>query len=163
MKSKIFLSLGVILLFAIVACGLVVQPLFHSIVYGQEYNTTDTNIMVVFYQLADEQYLWWADLSVDIIDNGDGTWDIYSPQFTATGVSQALIGYGYWRYQEIEFEYDENNDPLPLYLDDLNLQPVQAEDLPHSQHIGKLVEINPGNGKPAVITRWWHGYSFNIS
>lgn len=39
---------------------------------------------------------------------------------------------------------------------------LDAEGLPHSQHIGKLVSVNPSLSKPATVTRKCHGMTYNI-
>lgn len=166
MKNKILLGLGVLLIMAVVACaGLSGEP-FHSMVLGDtEYNTTPANIMAVFYDTTYPDgglYMWWCDLSAEIIDNGDGTWDIYSPQFTATGVNQAIVNYGYYKYKVIESVYDEEGFELPQYMDDLGLESPEASDLPHSQHIGKLIAVDTGLVRPATIRRWWMGNSYDV-
>jgi len=129
----------------------------------QQYNTTETNIMIVFYDTSKPNgglYLFWCDLSTEIIDNGDGTWDISSPQVQATGVNQAIIAYAYFQFQDISPEYDEDGLALPLYMDDLNLQPPSAESLPASLHLAALKEVgwNVVNDCPeASVYRMWMG------
>jgi len=91
-----------------------------------------------------------------ILDNGDGTWNVYSPQVTATGVNQAHVEYDYYQYKPIPYSYNGT-------VTDLGLLPPSAEDLPRSQHIGKLVEVDPTKARPAIVTRKWHGLMFNIT
>jgi hypothetical protein len=163
MKNRILIGLGILLLVGAIACGGIFSPLWDSLVYAeQQHNTTSSNIMIVFYTIEEGQYLWWCDLSAEIIDNGNGTWDVLSPQITASGINQALITYGYYQFKSIEPEYDEEGNSLLIYMDDLDLQPPAADDLPHSQHIGKLTAVNTALARPATVTRKWHGMTFDV-
>ena len=154
MKSKVLVLASVVLLVFTVACASFSPALWHSMVSAQAYPTDDSGIMIVFYKTADEQYLFWTDLTADIIDNG-ATWDIHSPQVNVGGLNKALATYDYYQYQPIPFDYSGN-------ITALELQPPTAADLPHSQHIGKLTAVNPALAKPATVTRKWHGMTFDI-
>ena len=156
LKSKA-LILGITILILAVACsGITTPSLWGSLVMAESPPTDDSGIMTVFYKIADDQYLFWTDLTATIIDNGDGTWNVYSPQVTATGVNQALIDYDYYQYKPIPYGYNGT-------VTDLGLQPPTSEDLPRSQHIGKLVDVDNTKAKPATVTRKWHGLTFNIT
>jgi len=155
MRNKVLTILGTLLLVFTVACASITPALWGSVALAANYPTDDSGIMIVWHTIADDNYLWWCDLSADIIDNGDGTWDVYSPQFTAGGVNQAYIDYDYYHYEPIPYGYNGT-------VTALSLAPPTAEDLPHSQHIGRLDAVNPALAKPATITRKWHGMTFQV-
>lgn len=168
MRNRILAITAALLLMTAVACagipGIGVNPLWGSILLAAESSPTeDSGVMIVFYKIANEQYLFWTDLTARITDNGDGTWDVTSPQVVASGVNQANVAYDFFKYQEIAPAYDDDGNEIPIYLDDLGLQQPTADDLPHSQHIGKLVAVDPGKARPATVLRKWHGMSFNIT
>ena len=156
MKHKLAIILGTALLLFTIACAGITPIMWSSVALAANYPTDDSGIMIVWHTIADDNYLWWCDLTADIIDNGDGTWNIYSPQFTAGGVNQAYIDYDYYHYEPIPYGYNGT-------VASLGLTPPTADDLPHSQHIGKLVAVDGSKAKPATVTRKWHGMSFNIS
>ena len=155
MRNKIATILGTLLLVFTIACAGIIPPLWGTMVLADSPPTDDSGIMIVFYEIANDNYLWWCDLTATITDNGNGTWDIHSPQVVATGVNQAYVDYDYFKYQPIPSDYSGNITALCLV-------PPTAEDLPHSQHIGKLVNVNPALTKPATVTRKWHGMTFDI-
>ena len=155
MRNRIISIVGTLLLVFVVACASVAPLPWGSLVFASEVPTDDSGIMIVFYKIADLQYAFWCDLTADIIDTGDGKWDVYSPQVVAKGVNQATVTYDYYKYQAIPSDYSGN-------ITALNLVPPTADDLPHSQHIGKLVNVNPALAKPATVTRKWHGMTFDI-
>lgn len=176
MKNKILLGLGILLLMLPVACSIepeivyvpvevpveIEVPIIESVVFSQtSSNTTAGDIMIVFYIINDEQYLFWCDLTAKIIDNGD-TWDVESPQVVARGINKATVTYGYYQYKLIEQPYDEEGNPLPIYMADLDLQPPAADDLPKSEHIGKLVAVNATLVKPATVMRKWMGVDYTV-
>lgn len=155
MRNRIAIIAGTLLLVFAVACAGITPAIWSSIALADSPPTDDSGIMIVFYKIADDQYLYWCDLTADIIDNGDGSWDVYSPQVVAKGVKQAYVDYGYYKYQAIPSDYSGNMTALGLI-------PPTADDLPHSQHIGKLVNVNPSLARPATVTRKWHGMTFDI-
>ena len=155
MRNRITTIVVGLLLVLTVACASVTPVMWGSLAMASTVPTDDSGIMIVWHKIATDEYLWWCDLTADIIDNGDGTWDVYSPQFTATGVNQAYIDYAYYHYEPIPYSYNGT-------VADLNLTPPTADDLPHSQHIGKLVNVNPSLARPATVTRKWHGMTFDI-
>lgn len=159
MKKRIAIISGIVLLIFVVACVGVVPTFWgtawNTLVMADAPPTDDTGIMIVFYEIADDSYLWWCDLTADIIDNGDGTWNVYSPQVKATGVKQAYIDYDYYKYEPIPVGYNGT-------VADLGLQSPTADDLPHSQHIGKLVAVDPALARPATVKRKWRGMTFDI-
>ena len=172
MRRLIAITLAATLLLGVVSCapGQVIPKLFDSItVYGMEQMDNvdiEGNIMAVFYTKSDACVIFWCS-DATIIDMGDGTWDIYDHQGhkLVEGMNQALVDYGLYQYQEIERPYEEvDGTPveLPIYLDDLDLQPITGDDLPHSEHIGKLTAVNPALAKPATVTRRYMGINYDI-
>lgn len=163
MKNKILLSLGVLLLILTISCSSVsgIRDSFYEeyIMLDQKY-TTGGSVMIVFYTISDEQFLFWCDTSATITDNGD-TWDVDSPQTKAKGVNKATVTYGYYKYKPIERTYDDEGNELPVYMADLNLEPPTADDLPKSEHIGELMAVNPALAKPAIVSRRWMGVNYD--
>ena len=163
MRNKILLVLGALLLLATVACANVTPFYWSTMVLADSQPTDSSHIMIVFYTIADEEFLFWSDLSAEITDNGDGTWDIASPQVNSRGVNQAVITYTYYKYKEITLNCcDGEGNPLPTYISELGLEAVTANDLPKSQHIGKLTAVDAALAKPATVTRKWMGQTYNV-
>jgi len=116
------------------------------------------NIMAVFYTRADERIvLWCAD--AQIIDNGDGTWDVVSNiGYSATGVSQDMVAYGLYQYQDLSIDM-----MAPPYLDDLGLVPITWQDLPRSMHVAALKSVAMVAGSPrAEVYRLYMGQAYVI-
>lgn len=154
MRNRVIIILSTMLLVLMVACIGITPALWSSMVMADTPPTDNSGIMIVFYKIADYDYLFWCDLNAVIIDNGD-SWDIASAQVTAGGVNKSYIEYDYFRYQPIPYGYNGT-------IIDLGLVPPTADDLPHSQHIGKLVDVDPTKARPATITRKWRGMTFDI-
>lgn len=155
MRNRILTILGTLFLVFTVACASITPTLWHTMVLAVDTPPTDgSGMMMVFYKIADEQYLFWCDLNAVITDNGD-SWDITSAQVNAGGVNKAYVNYDYFHYQPIPYGYNGT-------ITDLGLVPPTADDLPHSQHIGKLVNVNPALARPATVTRKCHGMTFDI-
>ena len=155
MRNRVITIMGTVLLVFTVACATISPPIWGSIAFASQVPTDDSGIMIVFYEIEDEAYAFWCDLTANIADNGDGTWDVYSPQVTAKGVNQAYVTYDYFKYQSIPSDYSGNITALGLVA-------PTSDDLPHSQHIGKLVAVDGSKARPATVTRKWHGMTFDI-
>ena len=155
MRNRVLTIFGALLLVFTVACASISPIMWGSLAYASEVPTDDSGIMIVFYKIVGDDYLWWCDLTADIIDNGDGSWDVYSPQVVAKGVKQAYVDYGYYKYEPIPHGYNGT-------VTDLGLVPPTADDLPHSQHIGKLVNVDVNEDYPATVRRKWRGMVFDI-
>ena len=170
MRKVIGIALATLLLLGVVACspGQVIPRLFDSIeVYAAEGDGTiavEGNIMAVFYIIADEQVLGYYTNAV-IMDGGE-TVSVVGDQGSISGASKDYIAYGLYQYQNIYLPYEEDETgtpiPIPVYLDDLDLQEITADDLPHSEHIGKLTAVNPALAKPATVTRRYMGINYDI-
>jgi len=130
-----------------------------TVLGAESSNTTEVegNIMAVFYTRAEERVLFWV-ADAQIIDRGDGKWDVTSPQRIVIGISQALTTYGLYQYQP----FSQPTYEAPVYLEDLDLQPITADDLPKSQHIGKLTAVNPALARPATIVRKYMSVTYDV-
>ena len=124
--------------------------------------TSSSESMIVFYQISDELYMFWCDMDAEIVDNGDGTWDIFSNQVTVSGLRQSVVAFGYYKYKEIVTNVDENGHEVATYMWQLGLEPMGAEGLPHSQHIGLLTAVNPALARPATVVRRYMGVNYSI-
>ena len=155
MRNKVLAIIGIVLLSLTVACAGFSPAMWSTMVLADSPPTDDSGVMIVFYEISNLNYLFWTDLTADIVDNGNGTWNVYSPQVTVTGLNQAIVEYDYYKYQAIPSGYTGN-------ITALGLVPPTADDLPHSQHIGKLVDVDPTKARPATVTRKWRGMTFNI-
>jgi len=71
-------------------------------------------------------------------------------------------------WEDIFVGYDENGDEVyekrkaAQTIDSLNLVDFTADDLPHSEHIGKLISVNPSLAKPATVRRRFLGQNYDI-
>jgi hypothetical protein len=116
------------------------------------------NIMAVFYTRADERVLFWCS-DAQIIDNGDGLWDVVSPQLIAYDIEQSSVNYDLYRYMPFYVDYAN-----PPYLNSLGLQNITWEDLPQSLHIAALESVALVSGSPrANVTRLYMGQEFLIT
>lgn len=168
MRSKVLIGLSLLLVLIIGACGGLLESLdIASIAMASSPPPSSSGIMIVFYRISDGLYFFWCDVDAEIVDNGDGTWDVTSNQGTATGINQATVTYDYYKYQDIKPLYDEEGNPLPIYIEDLNLVYPDAGDLPQSRHVAALkavymVEIDGQNYPRADIWRLWNNAPFLI-
>ena len=131
---------------------------------GDYITEVEGNIMAVFYKTENGEVVYWCTKS-QIIDRGDGTWDIYDSRgrVVVDGVKQDYASYSLYQYKEIEKVYDEEGFELPLYLNDLNLQPVTWSDLPQSMHAAALKSVAIVDGSPrAVVYRMFMGISYEV-
>jgi len=159
------LSLGILASCAVAgSAGLQPQITQDMVIEAMSYHPAAPGGMIVFWETNTGEFIKSYDMDAYIVDNG-GLWDVYRSdgQLLTRGLNQTITSYGYFQYQRIVIDEDENFNPIPIYIDDLDLQPITGEDLPHSQHIGKLVAVDASKAKPATVTRKWHGMTFNIS
>lgn len=169
MKKGILIGLALILLLGVLglAPGTVVavpagaltgQPVVPMTSKDSSGNLT---AMIVFYIIADEMYLFWCDMDATIKDKGD-KWDVHSNQGNWNGVSKDAVTYGYYKWKEIIQPTDDDGVPIPIYMADLDLEPMTAEGLPKSQHIAVLKAVNPALAKPATVTRTYYGVDYDF-
>ena len=164
MKKILCLVIAGILLLGVVGCSSIAESPIGKffgfyIAYAQSSENTTViggDIMTVFYVTADEEVLFWFTNTV-IVDNGDGTWNVHGDQGMAGMVNQSLVSYGLYKYQVMP-----GLDEATYYLSNLGLEAITWQDLPHSQHIGKLVNVNPSLIKPATVTRKYLGVTYDV-
>lgn len=72
-------------------------------------------------------------------------------------------GYAIYPDQIIEILKDEENNDPPIFLNEINLIPMSADTLPISEHIGKLISVNPAQAKPAVVRRRFWGENYDVN
>lgn len=159
MKRIAAIAVAVALLVSIVSCTVPSLRLWDTmVVLGSEYGDTGTtiegNIMAVFYEKASDRALFWISGGT-IVDCGDGTWNVTSPQVICNGVNQDLVAYGLYQYKPLSI------GPTTL-MAELDLQAVTAADLPHSEHIAKLIAVNATASRPATIRRRYMGVDYDI-
>jgi len=165
MKRQIVgILVAVALICGVIACTPLAQ-LFDSMVVlsAESLNTTpvEGNIMAVFYTIATvegkHQALFWV-ADAQIIDRGDGKWDVISPQREVRGVNQALVDYGLYKYKALP-----DLDSATYYLEDLDLQAITWEDLKKSMHAAGLIDVYLVNGKPrATVRRFYMSKMYDI-
>lgn len=129
--------------------------------YGDEYATT-SGIMVVVSQKTDDQIFMYFkyDVSNPIREVNN---QLYKGD-TRIINDLSTLSYGLYRQQKIPtcpYLNDEYN-PRNWYLSELNLLPIDSTDLPHSQHIGKIIAIDPSIARPITIERQFHGTNYNV-
>lgn len=78
------------------------------------------------------------------------------------------IGYEIYPDQKVEIPTEWNEETreyedVPTLVDELNLTPMSAEYLPVSEHIGKLISVNPSLAKPAVVRRKFWGQTYDVN
>lgn len=172
MRKIAIVIMAAILLLGVVACSAVMGFDIHDYVgsYTVQAQTTvevEGNIMAVFYTIEDEIVLFAVtDATItEVVEEecqgGNCTevykWNVESPTVTANGISQAEVNYGLYQYQETPDFFEG-----VYYLSDLGLTPITYEDLPWSDHIGKLTDIDNTRKKPAEITRRYQGINYSF-
>lgn len=79
----------------------------------------------------------------------------------------AKAGYALYPDQKIELKYEEDEfgdmQEVPQTVEELNLIPMSANVLPASEHIGKLISVNPAQAKPAVVRRRFWGENYDVN
>ena len=114
--------------------------------------------MLIVYSKANEQVLGWSYKEAEITENS-----IISDDLVMRGVDFTKVGYDFYKDKEIIRQYDEEGNELPIYLDDLDLEPMDAEGLPDSEHPAKLIAVNPALAKPATVRRWHGGIAYDVN
>ena len=163
MKKMIGILIAMTLVVGVVGCADIEQWDISryvgsiTVLGAESSNTTvvEGNIMAVFFTINGEIVLFWCS-DAEIIDNGDGTWDVVSPQVKASGVNQMTVDYDLFKYAPFTLE------PMTR-LEDLNLQPIVWDDLKKSMHVAGLIEVYSVNGKPrAIVQRFYMGKTYDI-
>lgn len=167
MKKGIIIALAVILVLGVLIPSVVgARPALLS--PGQTMapmasadSSGNLTAMIVFYTIADEEYVFWCDLDARIKDKGD-CWQVHSNQGMIGCISKDYATYDYYQWKEIIQPYDDDGVPIPIYMADLDLEPMTAEGLPKSQHIAVLKAVNPALAKPATVTRTYYGEDYDF-
>lgn len=124
----------------------------------------EDTLMVVLWLSADEEYLMQI--------RGPGTFTVEANKMYLDDIvivnNLQKVGYGVYPWQLIEpkYEWDEETQMIievPQYMYEIDLQPIGVDDLPHSQHIAKLVGVNGGAVRPAVVARKYLGEVYTIN
>lgn len=123
----------------------------------------DNSLMLVLYLEADEQFLQAV--------RGAATFEIEGSKMYLEGRvvvnDMGKVGYSVHPYKRIppKYELDEELDELvevPQYMDELGLATITAYNLPRSQHIAKLVDIDPSAVRPATVVRKFLGETYQV-
>lgn len=152
MKKKV---ITICIILTLVITGLTVNNVLAS--YGDEYNST-TGVMVVVSSKSDNQLMMYFDYDVNnptrIVGN-----QLFSGDIRIIN-DLSKVNVGYYKPKKISTSpYEDRN----WYISELHLTPIEAIDLPHSQHIARLKAINPSLAKPATVTRRFNGVNFDIN
>lgn len=124
----------------------------------------DNSLMLVLYLKADDQYL----LSV----RGPASFTIEGNKMYLEGkvivndLTKVVYSVYPWQLIEPKLEWDEEMDMMvevPQYMNELNLQPITATDLPKSQHIARLVGVDSSAIKPAIVARKYLGEVYTVN
>lgn len=165
LMKKILIGLAILIIGGSVMCSGMPQNDSFSPIVGaaSAYCPAVAGGMVVFWYADTGQYLASYGLDIHIVDNGD-TWTIYKADGTIIwkDLEKWRVDYGYYKYQYIPQELDDTLTPILIYINDLNLEPIDGNDLPKSEHIGKLTAVNPSLAKPATVTRKWMGQIYDV-
>ena len=123
----------------------------------------DDNLMLVLYLKADEQFLQAirGPATFEIKDN-----KMYLENKVVVN-DMVKVGYGVYPWQRIEPKYEYDPDlgeevEVSQYMYVLNLAVITPADLPHSQHIAILTEIDAGRIKPATVIRKYLGENYQV-
>ena len=73
------------------------------------------------------------------------------------------VNIGFYKYKHIVEKLDDEGNSIPWYINELNLEQITADDLPISEHIAKLVSVNPNLIKPATVTRRFMGVNYDVN
>lgn len=168
-RIVICLMLAVVLIGSVVACNSEGLPKLWDTMYAmgaEALNTTaivEGNIMAVFYLLPksdDSQVVYWC-VNSQIVDRGDGKWDIYNSDGykVVEGMNQDLIEYSLYSYMILP-----NPLTVTYYLGDYDLVAVTWQDLPQSRHIALLANVYLVDGKPrADVVRLYMGVEYLVT
>jgi hypothetical protein len=152
MQKGIFVGVAIL--------GVVFIFVYMAEAFGQgnpQVDSPHNEIMVVFYDNTDDTVIGWAryDPELEIIDVA-GEMTVISSDIGMRGVDSTIVDYGFYKYKEIAQGGE-------VTLDDLNLEPVEASDLPFSEHIAKVKEIVPTRPKPVTVTRKFMGQTYDVN
>lgn len=164
MKRKILIyTLGLLVICGVIAGAIDMkvsaQPGTEATIVLQ-----DDNLMMVLWLTEDEQYIMQT--------RGPGTFTVegnkmyFNGNIYVNNLNKVSYGVYPWQLIEPKYEWDEDLQDFieaPQYMYELDLQPIGVEDLPKSQHIAKLVGIDAGAAKPAIVARKYLGEVYTIN
>lgn len=170
MKRTIAILLVAILVLGVVACsaipGLSQLAYFGAIPALAQGSggtvTVEGGIMAVFYLIDSEEVIFYCqDVTIEtsgtvisILNPGNTSvafWDV-------TNLNATMIAYGLYKYKPLPDDLQEGG----YYLDELALELPDYNDLPWSDHIGKLIDIDPSRAKPAQVRRFYMGNTYDF-
>lgn len=123
----------------------------------------DSSLMLVLYLEKDDQFLQAV--------RGAATFEIEGNKMYLEGRvvvnDMGKVGYSVHPYKRIppKYEWDEElgeSVEVPQYMWDLGLEAIIANNLPRSQHIAKLVDIDPSAVRPATVVRKFLGETYQV-
>jgi len=119
-----------------------------------------SNIMVVFYNNQTQEVLGYTPYNANLVISENG---VESDGINMAGIDWDIVDYGFYQYQDIPNRIqtiDGITVSTPWKLYELDLQPPDPEDLPHSQHIAQLTGVDVNRAKPLEVTRRFHGIEY---
>lgn len=157
---------GILIATIVMACSLVLLP---STTTAQVPPATqivlpDNSLMLVLYLEADDQFL--QAIRGEATFTVDGNKMYLEDRVIVNDLTK--VSYSVHPYKRIQpkLEWDEDLQEMvevPQYMWELDLAVITASDLPTSQHIAKLVAIDPGALRPATVTRKFLGETYQVS
>lgn len=123
----------------------------------------DNSLMLVLYLEADNQFLQAV--------RGAATFEIEGNKMYLEDKvvvnDMGKVGYSIHPYKRIppKYEWDEELEELvevPQYMWELDLATITADNLPRSQHIAKLVDIDTSAVRPATVVRKFLGETYEV-
>lgn len=113
-------------------------------------------------------YLKSNNQIISIIKGFPSIWEHNNQLLIEGGVYPLLndltnTGWGCYEDKVIEKQYDESGIEFPLYLTDLDLQPIVGHYLSSSIHVGKLKAVDVTKAKPVTITRRYLGQDYDVA
>ena len=116
--------------------------------------------MIVTYWKQDERV-------ISIIMGFPKVWEENNQLLIEDGICPLLndltkSGWGIYKDKDIQRDDDKGNSII-WHLDELELEHITIDELPVSEHIGKLIAVNPSLAKPATIRRRFMGKDYDIN
>ena len=116
--------------------------------------------MIVTYWKQDERV-------ISIIMGFPTVWEENNQLLIEDGICPLLndltkSGWGIYKDKDIQRDDDKGNSII-WHLGELELEHITIDDLPVSEHIGKLIAVNPSLAKPATVRRRFMGENYDVS
>jgi len=116
--------------------------------------------MIVTYWKQDERV-------ISIIMGFSTVWEENNQLLIEDGICPLLndltkSGWGIYKDKDIQRDDDKGNSII-WHLGELELEHITIDDLPVSEHIGKLIAVNPSLAKPATVRRRFMGENYDVS